>query len=100
MSQSPQSASPEMPVYFVSHGGPNLLDPKDYPSDQPIAQGLAKIGRDILALRPRALLVLSGHWEAGPASLQINGKSAQSLPLIYDFYGFPPSFYKEQFAHS
>ncbi|KAJ2786032.1 hypothetical protein GGI15_001740 [Coemansia interrupta] len=97
---SSTSSSGAMPVYFVSHGGPNLLDPTDYPPSEPIAQGLSKIGREILALNPRALLILSGHWEAGPASLQINSKSAQPQPLIYDFYGFPASFYEEKFPHT
>ncbi|KAJ1723924.1 hypothetical protein LPJ53_001779 [Coemansia erecta] len=97
---SSASASEAMPVYFVSHGGPNLLDPADYPASEPIAQGLARIGREIRALNPRALLVLSGHWEAGASSLQINGKSALPQPLIYDFYGFPAAFYEEKFPHA
>ncbi|KAJ1879000.1 hypothetical protein LPJ57_003079 [Coemansia sp. RSA 486] len=91
--------SPRMPVYFVSHGGPNLLDPNDYPPNEKIAQGLGKIGNEILSLNPRALLVLSGHWEAGATTLQINSKNGIPQPLIYDFYGFPSWMYKEEFPH-
>ncbi|KAJ1900307.1 hypothetical protein LPJ66_001567 [Kickxella alabastrina] len=89
-----------LPVYFVSHGGPNLLDESDYPPTSAISKALRKIGDDIRAQNPRALLVLSGHWESNSGkSLQINGKSAFPKPLIYDFGGFPAWLYKEEFAH-
>ena len=39
--------------------------------------------------RPKAILVISAHWEATP--LQIGILTTQ--PLIYDFYGFPPELY-------
>ncbi|KAJ2800477.1 hypothetical protein H4R20_004047 [Coemansia guatemalensis] len=88
-----------MPVYFLSHGGPSLLDDNDYPPEQPIAKGLAKIGDEIKELRPRGMVIVSGHWEAGHDSLQVNGKSPLPQPLIYDFYGFPSWMYKEEFPH-
>ncbi|KAJ2079691.1 hypothetical protein H4R24_003609 [Coemansia sp. RSA 988] len=98
-SSQDQVKTDPMPVYFLSHGGPNLLDNKDYPPDQPIAKGLAKIGDEIKNLSPRGMVVVSGHWEATHDSLQVNGKSPLPQPLIYDFYGFPSSFYKEEFPH-
>ncbi|KAJ1807274.1 hypothetical protein LPJ75_004844, partial [Coemansia sp. RSA 2598] len=61
--------------------------------------GLSKIGKEILELNPRALLVVSGHWEAGASTLQVNSKSGIQQPLIYDFYGFPSWMYKEEFPH-
>ncbi|KAJ2158375.1 hypothetical protein GGF46_003823 [Coemansia sp. RSA 552] len=88
-----------MPVYFVSHGGPNLLDDGDYPPTEPIAKGLRAIGDEIKALKPRGLVVVSGHWEAGRNNLEVNGKGPLPQPLIYDFYGFPSWMYKEQFPH-
>ncbi|KAJ2611921.1 hypothetical protein H4S08_002929 [Coemansia sp. RSA 1365] len=88
-----------MPVYFLGHGGPNLLDDNDYPPNQPIANGLARIGDEIKNLNPRGMVIITGHWEAGHDSLQINGKSSQPQPLIYDFYGFPSWLYKEEFPH-
>ncbi|KAJ2365362.1 hypothetical protein H4S01_003287 [Coemansia sp. RSA 2610] len=93
------SRSSSMPVYFVSHGGPNLLDDHEYPPTEPIAKGLRAIGDEIRALQPRGMVVVSGHWEAGASSLQVNGKSPLPLPLIYDFYGFPDAYYKQQFPH-
>ncbi|KAJ2122591.1 hypothetical protein IW147_003253 [Coemansia sp. RSA 720] len=90
--------NPTMPVYFVSHGGPNLLDDTEYPPTGSIGRGLRAIGDEIRALEPRGMVVVSGHWEAGPSSLQVSGTSEQ--PLIYDFYGFPASYYKQQFQHT
>ncbi|KAI8319591.1 Extradiol aromatic ring-opening dioxygenase, partial [Martensiomyces pterosporus] len=87
------------PVYFVSHGGPNLLDPNQFPYDEPVGQGLKKIGDEIRALNPRGMVIVSGHWEAGRNSLQVNGKSPLPQPLIYDFYNFPAWMYKETFEH-
>jgi len=40
--------------------------------------------------RPRALLIVSAHWEADP--VRVN--SALALPLIYDYQGFPPHTYQ------
>ncbi len=45
----------------------------------------AEIGR-----RPRAVLVVSAHWEAETAS--VNASSAPGL--LYDYYGFPASTYR------
>ncbi|KAJ2857011.1 hypothetical protein GGI22_003632 [Coemansia erecta] len=88
-----------MPVYFVSHGGPTLLDDTEYPPSEPIATGLRQIGDEIKALNPRGMVVVSGHWESSTRGLQVNGRSALPQPLIYDFYGFPNWMYKETFEH-
>jgi 4,5-DOPA dioxygenase extradiol len=39
--------------------------------------------------KPRAVLVVSAHWEEGPASLG----PTRPTDLIYDFYGFPDELY-------
>ncbi|KAJ2086130.1 hypothetical protein IW138_005884, partial [Coemansia sp. RSA 986] len=88
-----------MPVYFVSHGGPTLLDNTEYPLDQPIGKGLRQIGDEIKALNPRGMVVVSGHWESATRGLQVNSRSAILQPLIYDFYNFPQWMYKETFEH-
>jgi 4,5-DOPA dioxygenase extradiol len=43
--------------------------------------------------RPRALLVLSAHWEQRPVTLG----ATRTAPLIYDFYGFPERYYQQQY---
>ncbi|KAJ2720483.1 hypothetical protein GGI07_004566 [Coemansia sp. Benny D115] len=95
------SPSAPMPAYFVSHGGPNLLDDADYPPAHPVSQGMRRIGQDILAHRPRAMLVVSAHWQSPTRTgLQINTKSPEPHPLIYDFGGFADWLFREQFAYT
>jgi len=44
------------PVYFVSHGAPNIV------TESSPAQSFLR-GLDIAAHAPRAILVASAHWE-------------------------------------
>jgi aromatic ring-opening dioxygenase catalytic subunit (LigB family) len=43
-----------------------------------------------LAQRPKALLVVSGHWECEQATVL----SASTHTLLYDYYGFPEHTYR------
>ena len=43
--------------------------------------------------RPRAIVVVSAHWEERPASIG----ATKPVPLIYDFGGFPDRFYRLQY---
>jgi aromatic ring-opening dioxygenase catalytic subunit (LigB family) len=43
-----------------------------------------------LAQRPRAVVVVSGHWEE--AGFAVN--TAARPPLLFDYYGFPPHTYQ------
>jgi 4,5-DOPA dioxygenase extradiol len=71
-----------MPTLFLSHGAPPSLDD---------AAWLAALTRWGTALpRPTAILSVSAHWEARPAT--IGARTA--LPLVYDFYGFPEHYYR------
>src|SRR5215472_1203191 len=45
---------------------------------------------DTLPARPKALLVISAHWEAPVPTVT----SGASPPLVYDYYGFPPHTYE------
>jgi 4,5-DOPA dioxygenase extradiol len=71
-----------MPVLFVGHGAPMLLE------DEPWLGELAAWGRALP--RPAAILVVSAHWEARPVTLG----ATRTVPLVYDFYGFPERFYR------
>ncbi|MCM0619831.1 dioxygenase family protein [Nocardioides bruguierae] len=82
----PQTA-PErrMPALFIGHGAPPLLD------DPVWSAQLKAWARDLP--RPKAILIVSAHWESAPLTL-----SASNVPLIYDFGGFDPKYFREQYA--
>ncbi|KAK0656486.1 Extradiol ring-cleavage dioxygenase, class III enzyme, subunit B [Cercophora newfieldiana] len=80
------------PVYFFSHGGPDV----QYRTEHPVYPILQSIGREITQkVRPKAVVVFSAHWQSTPSEIHLN--NAVTTPLIYDFYGFPPEFYKATF---
>jgi aromatic ring-opening dioxygenase catalytic subunit (LigB family) len=75
------------PVLFLPHGGgplPILGDPSHAALTRFMQEIPARLGR------PRAILVISAHWEEPQASLT----AAVQPELIYDYYGFPPESYQ------
>lgn len=86
-------AAPALPTLFIPHGGgPCFFMDWDYPGPNPWdplarwLQGLAAtIGRT-----PRAVLVVSGHWEEAPVAINVQ----RQPPLLYDYHGFPPHTYR------
>ena len=73
-----------MPALYIGHGAPPLLD-------DPVWSGqLAAWARDLP--RPKAILIVSAHWESAPVSL-----TANFAPLVYDFGGFAPRYYQMQY---
>ncbi len=75
-----------LPTVFVSHGAPTL-------ALQPGKTGaaLAQLGRALP--RPRAILMVSAHWNT--PSPMVSG--ATQPALIYDFHGFPAELYRLQY---
>jgi 4,5-DOPA dioxygenase extradiol len=70
------------PAIFLAHGSPFLLDDRGW---------VAELGGWAKALpRPRAVLMLSAHWVDRPITLG----ATRSVPLVYDFYGFPARYYQ------
>ncbi len=75
-----------MPVIFAAHGAPVLLDD---------AEWMAELGEWARAMpTPTAVLVVSAHWDQRPVTI---GATA-TVPLVYDFYGFPPRYYETRYA--
>lgn len=81
-----------LPTLFIPHGGGPCffmdgLGPKGA-WDQMAAylRGIAAT----LPVRPRAILVVSGHWETPRPSVT----TSPAPPLLYDYYGFPPHTYQ------
>lgn len=81
---------PLMPVVFIPHGGgPMPL------LDDPAHRELADFMRGLSARlpRPKAILLISAHWEEPIATLS----SSAAPSMFYDYQGFPPETYKYQY---
>ncbi|MES3026075.1 MAG: class III extradiol ring-cleavage dioxygenase [Pseudomonadota bacterium] len=78
-----------MPVFFLSHGG----GPWPYIDD--MKQHYAVTEREFKALparlpaRPKAVLVITGHWESAVFTVSTGAHP----PMEYDYYGFPAHTY-------
>lgn len=83
-----------LPTYFISHGGgPWPYMPELRQSLRILEDSLLDIPRQI-GSTPRALLMVSGHWEAREFSVMAN----PAPPMIYDYSGFPPHTYSVKYA--
>ena len=80
----------KMPAFFISHGGGPWPWIDDMRAElAPLEASLADIPKT-LPERPKAVLMVSGHWET-------NGFSVMSAPapkMVYDYYNFPPHTYE------
>ena len=76
-----------LPALFVSHGAPPTLDDAQWLDE------LFRWGQSMP--KPRAIVVVSAHWESAPAALS---GSAAGTPLYYDFGGFHPRYYTLPYA--
>lgn len=74
-----------MPVGFAAHGAPTIA------LDSERGAPLAAWARAMT--RPRAILVVSAHWEDAPVTIG----TTQRKPLVYDFSGFPPPLYQVRY---
>ncbi|MBX3660916.1 MAG: dioxygenase [Burkholderiales bacterium] len=71
------------PALFISHGAPTLvLEPG------PTRDALAALGAALEP--PRAILVLSAHWETATPAIS----TAAQPDTIHDFHGFPEALYR------
>ncbi|MFI8180816.1 dioxygenase [Actinacidiphila glaucinigra] len=75
-----------MPALYLSHGAPPLADDPVWPGE--LAAWSAGLPR------PTAILMISAHWEEAPLALG----ATTTVPLVYDFWGFPRHYYEVQYA--
>ena len=69
-----------------------------FDTDHPAYSKLAAIGQEITSkVKPSAVVVFSAHWQAGRSHVEVN--TGESLPLIYDYYGFPDEYYSVQYPN-
>lgn len=71
------------PVLFVSHGSPMLAL-----TETPAGSFLAGLAAGLP--HPRAILVVSAHWEAGSPMISAVARNE----TIHDFFGFPRALYE------
>src|SRR5437763_4783922 len=74
-----------MTVLYLSHGAPPLAD------DALWTRQLAEWAGDLP--RPKAILVVSAHWEEAPLTIG----ATTTVPLVYDFWGFPEHYYQVKY---
>lgn len=80
------SAPQRMPALYLSHGAPPLADDPVWPGQ------LAAWSRDLP--KPEAILMISAHWEEAPLAIG----ATTTIPLVYDFWGFPSHYYEVRYA--
>lgn len=83
--ENPTPTGGKMPVIFLSHGAPPLAD------DPVWTRQLADWSQSIP--KPRSVLMVSAHWENAPLTVS----ATRTVPLYYDFWGFPDRYYKVQY---
>lgn len=85
------SRTQPLPTYFLSHGG----GPWPY-MDGPFRQHFGQLEASLrqipleLGQVPRAVLMISGHWEAARFELM----AAENPGMVYDYGGFPAHTYQ------
>ncbi|WP_461306082.1 DODA-type extradiol aromatic ring-opening family dioxygenase [Albidovulum sp.] len=79
------------PSLFIPHGGgPCFFMDWDPPDAWDRQRAFLQALPASLPERPRALLVISGHWEEPVFTVQAN----PAPPLLFDYHGFPPHTYQ------
>jgi 4,5-DOPA dioxygenase extradiol len=83
--QPGRTLSMRLPALYLGHGAPPLVDDPVWPTE------LARWAGDLP--RPSAILVVSAHWESAPLTLG----ATTTVPLTYDFGGFPAKYYQVRY---
>lgn len=88
------NALARMPVVYLPHGGgpwPFVEMGLDRREVDALASYLRSV-RDLPKITPKALVVISAHWEARLPTVM----TADRPPMLYDYSGFPPESYQIQ----
>jgi 4,5-DOPA dioxygenase extradiol len=81
----PEFSDRRMPVIYLSHGAPPLAD--DPVWTRQLAEWSAAMPK------PSSVLMVSAHWENDPLTMG----ATTTVPLYYDFWGFPQRYYEVQY---
>jgi len=85
-----------MPAVYLPHGGgpwpfthdPVISNPAMYAEMAAYMKNLSMLPPQT----PRAVLIVSAHWEAAEPTVMTNAQP----PMLYDYYNFPPESYEVQ----
>lgn len=80
-----QTSTTKMPVIFLSHGAPPLADDPIW--TEQLAQWSSSMPK------PKSVLMVSAHWENDPLTVS----ATRTVPLFYDFWGFPERYYQVEY---
>lgn len=79
---SSSTAPDRLPALYLGHGAPPLLEDSAW-----IGQFAAwSAGLP----RPSSILIVSAHWQTAPMAIG----ATRTVPLVYDYYGFPQRYYE------
>lgn len=83
-----------MPTIFIPHGGGPCFFMDSDPADMwdKMEAYLANFAKN-LDQAPKAILIISGHWEEDVVSVQSNAAPT----MLFDYYNFPPHTYELKF---
>lgn len=84
---------PRLPTLMIPHGGGPCFFMDPPPGAPRLWDGMAAHLRSLaenVGARPKAILVISGHWEAAVPTVQ----AAETHSLYYDYYNFPEHTYR------
>ncbi len=71
-----------LPALYLGHGAPPLLEDPTWMGE--LAGWSANLPR------PTSILMVSAHWQTAPMAVG----ATTTVPLVYDFYGFPQHYYE------
>lgn len=85
-----------LPTYFISHGGGPWTHMKEQVGNayDALEASLEDIPRQLGGIKPKAVLVISGHWEERDFTVM----SGAQPPMIYDYHGFPAHTYEIRYS--
>lgn len=84
------------PTLFLSHGGGPWPYIEDMRQRFAMTETEFKKIPSTLPAKPKAILVITGHWEA----VQFTVSTAEHPPMEYDYYGFPEHTYHVKYPAS
>jgi aromatic ring-opening dioxygenase catalytic subunit (LigB family) len=86
-------SSARLPVHFISHGGgPWPWLKKEMPFYDQLELALKELPHELACL-PRAIVIITAHWEEDNFTISANSKPS----MLYDYGGFPKHTYEVKY---